>query len=99
LGIQEQDIPEVFGVEEFARMLDQQVEDWSRMLLERGEQKGRQEGRQEGEARLLLRQLAIKFGTVDSGSEERVREADAERLLEWGARLITARELRDVFGD
>jgi predicted transposase YdaD len=94
-GIKEQDIPEVFGVEDFASMLDQQVEDWSRVLLERGERKGRQEG----EARLLLRQLGEKFGAVDAGSVERVREADAERLLEWGARLITARHLHDVFGD
>jgi len=28
-----------------------------------------------------------------------VRSADAERLLEWGVRLIKANQLRDVFGD
>jgi len=80
-------------------MLEEQVEEWSRGLLEEGEQKGRQEGRQEGEARLLLRQLEEKFGAVDADSQERVRKADAERLLDWGARLIKARRLRDVFGD
>ncbi|MGH7486560.1 MAG: Rpn family recombination-promoting nuclease/putative transposase, partial [bacterium] len=47
-GLKAEDIPEILGVEEFAGMLEQQVEDWSRVLLERGEQKGRQEGRQEG---------------------------------------------------
>ena len=76
-------------------MLEQQVEDWSRVLLERGEQKGRQEG----EARLLLRLLEEKFGVLDSTSTERVRKADAERLLDWGARLIRANHLREVFGD
>ena len=72
-------------------MLKQQIEDWGRVLLERGEQKG--------EARLLLRLLEEKFGALDSTSRERVREADAERLLDWGARLIKANHLREVFGD
>src|SRR5436309_2633505 len=49
-------IPENLGVEEFARMLEEQVEEWSRPLLE--------EGAQKGEARLLLRQLEEKFGAV-----------------------------------
>ena len=95
VGLRAEDIPEILGVEEFASMLEQQVEDWSRVLLERGEQKGRQEG----EARLLLRQLEEKFGRLDPASRERVREADAERLLDWGARLIRANQLREVFGD
>jgi len=84
-------IPEDLSVEEFASMLEEQVEEWSRPLLE--------EGAQKGEARLLLRQLEEKFGAVDADSQERVRRADAERLLDWGARLIKARRLRDVFGD
>jgi hypothetical protein len=45
------------------------------------------------------RQLEEKFGAVDAESQERVRKADAERLLDWGARLIKASRLRDVFGD
>lgn len=84
-------------------MLEKRVEEWNQKLLERGRQegllKGRQEGRQEGEARLLLRQLEEKFGPIDPRSRERVSSADPDRLLDWGARLLKARLLQDVFGD
>ena len=56
-----------------------------------------EEGRQEGEARLLLRQLRMKFGPLDPGTEERVRSADADRLLEWGERILSAESLEDIF--
>lgn len=94
-GIQEEDVPAVLGLEDFRNMLEKRVEEWNRLLLE----KGRQEGRQEGEARLLLRLLEEKFGPLDTRSRERIGSADADRLLDWGARLIKARRLRDVFGD
>src|SRR5690606_5375486 len=48
-----------------------------------GLQKGRQEGRQEGEAQLVLRQLRLKFGPLNTETEDRVRSADADRLLLW----------------
>ena len=31
--------------------------------------------------------------------KEYLQAANAELLLDWGARLLTAHELRDVFGD
>jgi hypothetical protein len=76
-------------------MMEQQVEKWNRVLLDRG----RQEGLREGEARLVLRLLEEKFGSLDAPSRERVQAADAEQLLEWGTRALKARRLRDVFGD
>jgi hypothetical protein len=57
----------------------------------------RQEGYREGEARMLLRQLRLKFGPLDSTLEEQVRSADADRLLEWGERVLDAELLEDVF--
>jgi hypothetical protein len=36
---------------------------------------------------------------LDIQSRERIQTADADQLLEWGARLMKARRLRDVFGD
>lgn len=64
-----------------------------------GLQKGIQEGRQKGEAALLLRQLERKFGQLDAKTRRRVQSADAERLLDWGERVLTAERLEDVFGN
>ncbi len=55
------------------------------------------EGRQEGEAELLLRLLERKFGLLDPKTRSRVRSADAERLLNWGERVLAAERLEDVF--
>ena len=67
--------------------------------IQKGVQKGIQEGRQEGEAALLLRLLERKFGRVDPKTRKRVQSADAERLLDWGERVLTAERLEDVFGN
>ena len=66
--------------------------------MQKGIEKGIEEGRQEGEAALLLRLLKRKFGDVDSKTRKRVHGADAERLLDWGERVLTAERLEDVFG-
>ena len=60
-------------------------------------EEGRKEGRKEGEATLLLRQLRRKFGQLDPAVEERVQSADANVLLEWGERVLTASTLDEVF--
>ncbi|HVR95411.1 MAG TPA: DUF4351 domain-containing protein, partial [Thermoanaerobaculia bacterium] len=88
-------------------MLAESIDRWNRELREKslqegrqeGLQEGRQEGRQEGEARLLLRQLRLKFGPLDPEVEERVRSADADRLLEWGERVLAIESLQDIFQD
>jgi hypothetical protein len=36
---------------------------------------------------------------VDAQTQERVRTADAEQLLEWGTRALKANRLSDIFGD
>jgi predicted transposase YdaD len=92
-------------------MLLESIDRWSRELreeglqegrqegLQEGLQKGRQEGRQEGEARILFRLLRFKFGPLAPEVEERVHSADADRLLEWSERVLTAEQLQDVFRD
>ena len=57
----------------------------------------RDEGRREGEATLLLRLFRRKFGPPHPAIEERVKSADAEQLLEWGERVLTANTLDEVF--
>lgn len=80
-------------LEEFETMLAESIDRWNQELRE----KSREEGRQEGEGRLVLRLLRLKFGPLESEVEERVRSADADRLLEWGERVLTAERLEDVF--
>ena len=60
---------------------------------------GREEGRREGEAILLLRLLERKFGSLKSSVRQKIENADGERLLEWGERILTARSLAEVFGE
>ena len=80
-------------------MLAEKIDRWNRELREKALQEGRQEGRQEGEARILLRQLRLKFGPLEPEVEELVCSADADRLLEWSERILTAENLQDVFRD
>ena len=70
-----------------------QRKQWQRQGME----KGRQEGRQEGEASLLLRQLELRFGPLSEGSRAQVRAADADTLLRWGDRVLTAATVDEVF--
>ena len=78
-------VPSVRRLEEVSPMIAEHAIDWTAQW------------RQEGEATLLLRQLRRKFGTPDPAIEERVNTADAEQLLEWGERFVTANTLDEVF--
>jgi len=75
------------------------IDRWDRKIREESLEKGRQEGRQEAAAQVLLRLLRLKFGSPAPEVEERVRSAEADRLLEWSERVLTAEYLQDVFGD
>ena len=78
-------------------MLEKRVEEWNHEIREEGRLLGLKEGRQEGEATLLLRQLERKFGRLDPRTRQRVESADADRLLDWGERVLEAQHLEDVF--
>jgi predicted transposase YdaD len=104
-GVPEDQIPANLNLEELETMLAESIDRWNREALEKarqeswqeGLQEGRQEGRQDGEARVLLRLLRLKFGPLDPETEERVRSTDADRLLQWTDRILTAKQLADVF--
>lgn len=91
LGLSEQAVSAKRTLEEVETMLAESIDRWNREI--------REEGRQEGEARLMLRQLRLKFGPLEPEIEDRVRSADADRLLAWGERVLTAESLQDVFRD
>ena len=85
-------------------MLADRVKEWTQEWLEEGVQKGRQEGlqkgrqegRQEGEAQMLLRQLERKFGVLPDSRRQRILKADADTLLVWADRVLSADRWEDI---
>jgi len=67
-----------------------------RIGRQEGRREGRQEGRQEGEAAVLLRLITLKFGPPSESVRQRVQAADAETLLDWSERVLTAQRLDEV---
>ena len=60
------------------------------------EKRGQKQGQKQGEATILLRQMERKFGTVPEKLRERIQQTDAETLLEWSERILTAETPEDV---
>jgi flagellar biosynthesis/type III secretory pathway protein FliH len=86
-------------LEDLETMLAENIDRWNRQIREEVREEGREEGRQEGEALVVLRLLRLKFGPLAPEIEERVRSADADRLLEWSERILTAERVQDLFRD
>jgi len=63
---------------------------------ELGMEKGMEKGMEQGEARMLLRQLRLKFGDLPDSVEQRIGDADEAALLRWSERVLTAGRLEDV---
>ena len=55
-----------------------------------------EQGRQEGEAALLLCLIEDKFGPPSEAIRQRIAAADADTLLRWSKRLLTADSLDTV---
>lgn len=86
-------------LEGLSTMLAEKIDSWNDKIREEGRKEGLQEGLREGRAGVLLRQLRFKFSSLSPEVEERVLSTDADRLLEWSDRVLTAERLQDVFGD
>ncbi|WP_242513121.1 DUF4351 domain-containing protein, partial [Halochromatium salexigens] len=65
--------------------------------IEQGREQGIEQGERKGEAKLLLRQMERKFGPTDARLRQQIQEADAETLLEWSDRILTAETPEAVF--
>ena len=80
--------------------LEQGLEQGREQGLEQGIKQGLEAGRQEGiglgEARVLLRQLTLKFGPLPQAVRARVESADADTLLLWSDRILSAKTLDEV---
>lgn len=90
-------VPELADLREIKTMLAETVIDWTKQWKEEGLEEGRREGLQQGEARLVLRLLKRRFGPLPPDVRARVEVADADTLLVWGERVLSATTLEQVF--
>ena len=67
-----------------------------RIGIQKGRQEGWKEGWKEGEARILLRQITLKFGPPSEVVCRQIQTADAETLLKWSEHILTAQGLDEV---
>jgi hypothetical protein len=58
-----------------------------------------EQGVQRGEARILRSQLQLRFGELPDVVQQRLETADADTLLCWSSRVLTAKTLDEVLGD
>ena len=54
---------------------------------------------QRGEAKILQRQLTLRFGKLPDVVVVRLKEANAEQLEAWSEQVLFASTLEDVFQD
>ncbi len=64
-----------------------------------GVQQGVRQGVQQGEVAILLRQIEAKFGVLSAEYRKRITQADADTLLNWSVRLLTANTVEEVLTD
>jgi predicted transposase/invertase (TIGR01784 family) len=105
------EFPELNDLREIRNMLAERVKDWSRAWKQEaraegreegrkvGRQEGLEEGQKQGEFTMLVRLLELRFGPLDETARNRLDGADAETLLRWGERVLTASTLAEVFGE
>jgi flagellar biosynthesis/type III secretory pathway protein FliH len=103
----------IYDLQEVQSMLAERVTEWTAQWKREGHREGKEEGREEGreeglqeglekgrkegEAIFLLMLLENRFGTLDETYRARVLQADSETLLRWGAKVLTATSLAEVF--
>jgi hypothetical protein len=64
--------------------------------IEKGRQEGRQEGIAKGERAILVKQLALKFGTLDPETQAKIDAAPPPDLELWAERILTASTVDEV---
>ena len=67
-----------------------------RIGIQKGIEQGIEQGIRQGESTLLLRLIELKFGAASEAVIRQIREADANTLLQWSERILTAETLSDV---
>ena len=84
--------------EELIMNAQQMYDDLIRRTTEEGERKGKLEGKLEGKREVLLRQLQRRFGELPEWVATRVEAAGSDELEAWTERILSARDLDEMFG-
>ena len=96
------DFPEVAELREVSNMLAERVAEWEREWKEEGRKEGMRQGErqgiQAGEASVLMRLLQRRFGPLSDEQQATIQSTDADTLLLWSDRVLTARTLDEVMG-
>ncbi len=87
----------ITALEELPTMLEQRIEKITQRWEMRGWEKGRAEGRLAGEAEILVLLVEKKLGPLPDWARTRIAAADAEQLLVWAERVLTAGTLEEIF--
>ena len=85
--------------EQDARLLLQQTRTGDPIMqtfIDRYIEQGRQQGIEQGEANVLLCLITKKFGPPSESVRQRIAAADADTLLHWSERTLTADSLEAV---
>jgi predicted transposase YdaD len=85
--------------EEMISMVERLLEEDEWLLELPFQRRIRAEGRREGEAEVVLRQLRLRFGPLPEDVTARINAADAETLLRWSERVLSAATLDAVFAE
>ncbi|MBK8637507.1 MAG: transposase [Chromatiaceae bacterium] len=64
-----------------------------------GHKEGHKEGLQRGESRILTALLRLRFGDLPADIHQRIEVADADTLLRWSERVLTAATLDEILAD
>lgn len=89
--------PQLNDLREARTLLAERVKEWTRKWRQEGLEQGLSEGQKKGEAGLLLRLMERKFGSLDPEMRDRIDQADANQLLQWADRLLTAERVEQIF--
>jgi hypothetical protein len=65
-------------------------------FAERFIQQGIQQGMQQGEAKVLIRLMTRRFGELPDATLREIESANADTLLQWSERVLTAQTLDEV---
>ena len=68
-------------------------------FAQRFTEQGHKQGLQLGEARILTALLRLRFGDLPVAVQQRIEAADADTLLRWSERVLTAQRLDEVLGE
>jgi hypothetical protein len=72
---------------------------FAQRFIEQGLQQGIEQGVQRGEARILTSLLRLRFGELPDVVQQRLETPDADTLLRWSARVLTARTLDEILDE